>query len=57
MTDTRTSVRLPDGWHDRIRYLAAASRRSVHAEILWLLELGLHAEESLKGNHDDTQDR
>lgn len=57
MTDNRT-VALPDGWLGRIRHLAAVSRRSVHAELLWLLELGLHAEESLEGNNDnDSQDR
>ena len=56
MEDTRTSVRLPPGWHDRIAALARNARRSVHAEILWLIERGLHLEET-GGTSDDAADR
>ncbi len=44
-TDTRTTLRLPDDLHDRARRLAARDRRSVHAELLVLIERGLEAEE------------
>jgi hypothetical protein len=50
--ETRTSVRLPAGWHDRIRLLATASRRSIHAEIIWLIGRGMQAEE----NQGETRD-
>lgn len=56
-TEARRSVLLPPGWLDRIRRLAQASRRSVHAEMLWLIERGLEAEEHPAGEPDDPQDR
>ena len=47
MEDIRTtSIRLPAYWHERIAQLARAARRSTHAEILWLIERGLQAEET-----------
>mgnify|MGYP001583860556 CR=1 FL=1 len=52
MEETRTSVRLPAGWHDRIRRLAAASRRSIHAEIIWLIGRGMQAEETREKTSD-----
>lgn len=42
--ETRTSIRLPDGWAERIFALAAATHRSFHGEMLWLIELGIRAE-------------
>ena len=36
------TVRLPDELLARLRQAAARDRRSVHAEILWLLERGLN---------------
>ncbi len=45
MTETRTTIRLPEGLHNRVRRLADRQRRSVHAELLWLIERGLEAEE------------
>lgn len=52
MADKRTSVALPDDWHERITRLAKDARRSVHAEILWLIGLGLQAEETQGGSND-----
>jgi predicted transcriptional regulator len=45
MNDTRTTIRLPDDLHERARRLAARDRRSVHAELLVLIERGLEIEE------------
>ena len=42
----RTSVALPAGWHDRIRRLAAADRRSIHGQLIWLLGRGLELTET-----------
>jgi len=41
MSDKRTSIRLPDELHERVRQVAERDRRSVHAELLWLIERGL----------------
>lgn len=49
MTTNRTSVRLPRGFPARVHRLAEADRRSDHAELLWLLERALLAEESRRG--------
>jgi predicted transcriptional regulator len=38
MNETRTTLRLPDDLRDRVRRLAERDRRSVHAELLWLIE-------------------
>jgi predicted DNA-binding protein len=45
----RTSIRLPDELHQRVQDLADRDRRSVHAELLWLIERGADAEEGKKG--------
>ncbi|MFF9474483.1 Arc family DNA-binding protein [Streptomyces roseolus] len=37
------TVRFPDDLYDRIRTQATADRRSIHAELLHLLEVGLSA--------------
>lgn len=39
----RFSLRLPDDLHTRITTAAEKDRRSIHAEILWLIEHGLDA--------------
>jgi hypothetical protein len=39
--EARMTVRLPGDLLDRLRTAAERDRRSVHAEILWLLERGL----------------
>jgi hypothetical protein len=39
--ETRMTVRLPTALAARLRQAAARDRRSVHAELLWLLERGL----------------
>jgi hypothetical protein len=41
--ETRMTVRLPDELLARLRQAAAGDRRSVHAEMLWLLEHALDA--------------
>jgi plasmid stability protein len=41
--ETRMTVRLPDKLLARLRQAAAHDRRSVHAEMLWLLEHALDA--------------
>lgn len=46
MTNTRTSVKLPEGWAERIASLARAGGRSKHAEILWLIGRSLLTEEA-----------
>jgi predicted DNA-binding protein len=39
------SVRFPDELHERLKQASETDRRSVNAEILWLVEQGLeHAE-------------
>ncbi len=47
MNDTRTTIRLPEDLHVRVRRLAERDRRSVHAELLVLIERGLALEESI----------
>jgi hypothetical protein len=32
------SLRLPDGLHEQLKLAAESDRRSLHAEIIWLLE-------------------
>jgi len=44
-TEKRTSLRLPDDMRERVERLAVRDRRSVHAELLWLIEKGLQQEE------------
>lgn len=39
------NLRIPDDLHDRITRWAERDRRSVNAEILWLIERVLQAEE------------
>jgi hypothetical protein len=41
--ETRMTVRLPNELLARLRQAAAHDRRSVHAEMLWLLEHALDA--------------
>jgi len=41
----RFVLRLPPELHDRLRALAAAEHRSLHGQILYLLERALEAEE------------
>ena len=37
-------LRLPDDLHKQLKRLAKKERRSLHSEILWLLERGLENE-------------
>jgi len=39
------NVRFPEDLHEQIRQAAERDRRSVNAEILWLIERGLTREE------------
>jgi predicted HicB family RNase H-like nuclease len=39
------TVRIPDDLHAQVREAAQEDRRSVNAEILWLIEQGLAARE------------
>jgi predicted transcriptional regulator len=48
MDETRTTIRLPAGLHDRVRRLAGTDRRSVHAELLWLIERALDEEDKIR---------
>ena len=45
MAELRTTIRLPDDLHGKVRELAERERRSVHAELLWLIERGILCEE------------
>src|SRR6266700_930964 len=47
MEETRTTIRLPEDLHVRVRRLAERDRRSVHAQLLVLIERGLALEESI----------
>ena len=47
--ETRMTVRLPAVLAARLREAAARDRRSVHAELLWLLERGLDALDAAPG--------
>jgi predicted transcriptional regulator len=38
MSDTRTTIVIPQALHDRVKRLAERDRRSVHQELLWLIE-------------------
>jgi predicted transcriptional regulator len=38
MGDTRTTIVIPEALHDRVKSLAERDRRSVHQELLWLIE-------------------
>ena len=46
------NVRIPDELHVRIQQAAETDRRSLNAEILWLIEQGLGKE-----THDEEIDR
>lgn len=37
----RFALRLPDDLHEQLKEVAEGERRSLHAQILWLLERGL----------------
>jgi predicted DNA-binding protein len=41
----RISLRLPEALHERAKRLAEHNRRSLHAELLWLIERGLEQDE------------
>jgi len=41
------SLRLPDELHAKIKAAAERDRRSIHSEILWLLERSLNSETGL----------
>jgi hypothetical protein len=45
----RFTLRLPAELHARLKKAAERDRRSIHAEILWLLEGALKDEEQLEG--------
>jgi hypothetical protein len=44
-TDTRTTLRLPEGLRDRLFDMAERNRRSIHAQILIYIEQGLDQDE------------
>jgi hypothetical protein len=44
-----TTIRVPDGLHDRLARAAAADRRSLASEILWLAEQALQQQSGGKG--------
>lgn len=52
MIDTRTTLRLPPELDRRVRQLADRERRSIHAQLLVLIERGLEA-----GQRDQEEDR
>jgi predicted transcriptional regulator len=43
--ETRTTIRLPADLHERLRRAAERDRRTVHAEMLYLIERGLDQDE------------
>ena len=46
MGDTRTTIRLPADLHARVKELAERDRRTVSAEMVWLIERGLQADDA-----------
>jgi predicted transcriptional regulator len=46
MSETRTTIRLPEDLQKRLKEAAERNRRSVHAQILVCIERGLGQDES-----------
>jgi predicted transcriptional regulator len=46
MNDTRTTIRIPDDLHKRLKDAAERNHRSVHAQILVYIERGLEEEQA-----------
>jgi predicted transcriptional regulator len=46
MDDIRTTIKLPDDLHERVKQLAERERRTFNGQIVWLVEHALDAEEA-----------
>jgi hypothetical protein len=47
----QTQLRIDDDLHAQVKAAAAADKRSINGEILWLIELGLKTRDATTGTH------